>query len=143
MVTTERQKGQHGKTLDRLQLFQQLRKEGITKRAELADKLGVHPRTVYRYVRMVDGPANRRNLYEVLGPRILAHLRNFPDARLSYLDVQKVLGEPDSSGSSLQDLLRRMARDGLLRAVREPRDESTPHQIVTRYQIPEGQVTGE
>ncbi len=143
MVTTERQRGQWGRTVDRLQVFQQLREEGITKRAELAHRLGVHPRTVYRYVRRVDGPANRRDVYDVLGPRVLAHLRKFPDARLSYIDVQKVLGEPESARSAIQHLMRRMARDGLVRAVREPRDESTPHQIVTRYQLPEGQVTGE
>lgn len=137
-MTVGYKRGPQRRTRQRLEMIRQLRRDGIADYDVLAYRLGVHRRTIERYMHLVNGP--QRDGYAEFSPLILAHLRRYPNARLSALDVWRAIGCPGGSSRAVVTVLRRMTREGLLDAVVEPRDTSSPTTIVTRWQLPEQQA---
>ncbi|WP_433235300.1 hypothetical protein ACQPYK_25105 [Streptosporangium sp. CA-135522] len=125
--------------VERMELYQKLLREGITDPVVLAHRLRVHERTIYRYGNRLAGGKDRRVVrYHECKPKVLAHLQAWPNSRFSAWDLARFLGLRGDGlvKRALQDL----HQEGLVQAVVEPRDPSTLRQLVTRWQVTQGQV---
>ncbi|MEU9837419.1 hypothetical protein AB0D67_38290 [Streptosporangium sp. NPDC048047] len=122
----------------RMELLQQLLTEGVTRTYVLAARLQVDERTIQRYLKEQEGGADRRIVfYTELPPRILQHMRCYPQTWFSARDLCRVLSQPRSYNSRMgHRALQVLQREGLVRARREQRDPSS-RRMCTRYQITE------
>ncbi|MEQ4724713.1 hypothetical protein [Nonomuraea sp. B19D2] len=95
---------------------------GVTNPAEIASRTGVHTRTIQRYLRELQGNVDRRGIvYPEVKPLVLAHLRKYPHLRITSCSLARALKIPDTLRGRVNNSLRSLERDGLVR-----------HEICTR-----------
>ncbi|MFC7641534.1 hypothetical protein ACFQX6_11440 [Streptosporangium lutulentum] len=122
-----------------MERYLQLLLEGVENPVALAQRIGVSERTIFRYEKQLGVSRGRRVVrYHEYKPQILAHLQAWPNSRFSAWDLTKVL-RLDGVGL-VKNALRHLHEEGLVQAIIEPRDPSTPQQLVTRWQIAQAQV---
>ncbi|QFY09577.1 hypothetical protein GBF35_25610 [Nonomuraea phyllanthi] len=94
----------------------QLLSDGITDPAMIGEHVGVHERTIQRYLRELEGDVDRRAIvYSSIKPRVMEHLRKYPHLRISAWQLTRVLQLPESSCKTVRNALRSLERDGLVR----------------------------
>jgi DNA-binding CsgD family transcriptional regulator len=106
---------------------------------ELAARIGVSERTVQRYLRDINGgPRRPPTHYERLMPRIVAHMRRFPQSRFTRCELARVL--LGDRTANLEWTLRRMEQSGLVTSTVEPRNDGlfSQQQPVTWWQLNDG-----
>ncbi|MFC7582502.1 MarR family transcriptional regulator [Nonomuraea antimicrobica] len=99
----------------------------------LAARLRVTERTIQRYLVDLEGRSRRTTRYDEFMPQVLEHLQHYPRLLFTSTELARVLhirygndlkyGD-EYDGSALNATLRRMEREGLVRAVPGLRDDS-------------------
>ncbi|GGO62981.1 hypothetical protein [Nonomuraea cavernae] len=125
----------------------QLRNLGITDPALIGDRLGVHARTVQRYLRELEGDVDRRViLYPEIKPQVLEHLRRYPHLRLPAYQLARVLQVSERSGKTVKRALRSLEREGLVRheiGTRKEGDYSRAVRVILWSLAEQGQPDGQ
>ncbi|SEU46865.1 helix-turn-helix domain-containing protein [Nonomuraea wenchangensis] len=116
---------------ERREQITSLVREGLSVEA-IAQRLKVTVRTVLRH-KHAAGLTSRTYLYDEWAPRILGHLRVFPETEFSGGDLARLLlGEPSNR---FVPTLRRLEREGQVISVACIRDSSSPTVRVTRWRL--------
>ncbi|MGP3921398.1 hypothetical protein [Nonomuraea sp. 10N515B] len=95
---------------------------GITDPARIGDHLGVHERTIQRYLRELHGDVDRRGkgqdgefLHQEIKPQVLEHFRKYPHLRISASMLTRALRIPARSSRPVHRALESLEHDGLVR----------------------------
>jgi stalled ribosome alternative rescue factor ArfA len=119
---------------ERKEQIAQLLELGVNDSAVIGNHLGVHPRTVQRYLRELEGDVDRRGiLYQEIKPQALEHLRKYPHLRISAWTLTRALRIPQRSCRPVLNALKSLERDGLVRheiGTRKKGDYSTPVKVI-------------
>lgn len=114
------------KRVERMRQTAELLDLGVRDAAAIGQRLGVHERTVHRYLRELNGGASRRvTIFPSVKPQVLEHFRKYPHLRISAYMLGRVLGWSADSYVPVLNALRSLEQDGLVRSevgVRDDRD---------------------
>ncbi|GAA1768599.1 hypothetical protein [Nonomuraea bangladeshensis] len=114
--TTAASAARTNRRASRKEQTEQLRHAGVTDPVLIGDRLGVHSRTIQRYLRELEGDVDRRGtVYPELKPMVLQHLRTYPHLRITAWMLARVLGLPGTAQQTVKKALRSLERDGLVR----------------------------
>ncbi|MEV0617646.1 hypothetical protein AB0I81_30295 [Nonomuraea sp. NPDC050404] len=125
---------------------------GITDPALIGARIGVHPRTVWRYLHELKGSVDQRGkgqgggfLHLEIKPQVLEHFRRYPHLRIPAFQLARALRlQPYSS--TVLTALRGLERDGLVRcelATRGKPGDLRRNVKVILWSLAEGQRDGE
>lgn len=100
----------------------QLLRDSITDPALIGEHIGVHARTVQRYLHELKGNVDRRAkgqngefLHREIKPQVLEHFRRYPHLRISAAMLTRALQIPAGSSRPMQRALESLEQDGLVR----------------------------
>ncbi|PRX66180.1 hypothetical protein B0I32_106316 [Nonomuraea fuscirosea] len=122
------------KRAERKKKAAELLRVGITDTAVIASRIGVDERTVMRYVRELQGDVDRRArgqrdfLYREIKPQVIAHLRAYPQLRISSFMLARAIRMPKLW--VVTRALVSLERDGLVRHEIETRESGSPKAIL-------------
>ncbi|SDL75585.1 hypothetical protein SAMN05421874_128108 [Nonomuraea maritima] len=91
----------------------------------IAARLKVTDRTIWRYLRDLEGPRSKYR-YPQLMPRVLEHLKRYPDSEFTSGELARVLGvaypgsDAGYNGTKLKPTLRKMEEEGLIVSEERP-----------------------
>ncbi|GAB2918075.1 helix-turn-helix domain-containing protein [Nonomuraea fastidiosa] len=110
---------------------------------QIADRLHVSDRTIWRYLRDLEGRPRRKDRYPRLKPRIMRHLMCYPQSWFTCVELVRVLNldyYERGDGSSLKPTLRRMEKEGLIVSEKRPYNSRGYHvtRLVTWYRLAPG-----
>ncbi len=123
---------------ERVKEYAELRSAGETV-AGAAKRMGVSYKSALHYaalLRKQEGVDSRwREWSKQARPRIVAHLRNHPQAELSSYELARVLGEdePENWTKSVDWILRGLIAEGVVELVPGVRDAGRDMRPVRRY----------
>lgn len=108
----------------RFRQFCALIEEGEKNVPAIAFRMKVSERTIERYLHYLHGP-RKKDLYPELMPRIMEHLRRYPDSEFTSLELARVLDVtfPSSDtydGDKVLRTLEKMEAQGLIVCARRP-----------------------
>ncbi|TYB71155.1 hypothetical protein FXF51_01595 [Nonomuraea sp. PA05] len=112
-----------------------LQREGISSPRRLAARLGVTERTVFRYLRDMEGRCRKLDHYDEWMPLILVHLCRYPRSQFTGFELaRRVLGD---HSAVLASTLQRMEREKLVTCTVKPRNDGifSRHQPVYWWQL--------
>ncbi|MFG1709155.1 hypothetical protein ACFLIM_38785 [Nonomuraea sp. M3C6] len=115
----------------------------------IGDRLGVHERTIQRYLRELEGDVDRRViLYPEVKPQVLEHLRRYPHLRTSAYMLARAVGLllDETNYGRVESALKSLERDGLVRreiGTRKDGDYSSSVKVTLWSLAEQGQPDGQ